>query len=98
MLIKGPLCAGFPIGVSYPHFYQADPALIEAVDGSYPEKEKHESYFYIEPVSSTTLLLYTQFSANFKEDAWTQTKILKVHALYPIIFYIIIYFVKTHFN
>ena len=67
MLIRGPLCAGFPIGVSYPHFYQADPALVEAVEGSYPEKEKHESHFYIEPVSSTTLLLCTEFSANFEK-------------------------------
>jgi CD36 family. len=59
MLIRGPLCAGFPIGVSYPHFYQGDPALVEAVEGSYPEKEKHESHFYIQSVSSTTPLLYT---------------------------------------
>jgi hypothetical protein len=43
---------GFPIGVSYPHFYQADSALVEAVEGSYPDKKKHESHFYIEPVSS----------------------------------------------
>jgi hypothetical protein len=43
---------GFPIGVSYPHFYQGDPALVEAVEGSYPDKAKHESDFYIEPVSS----------------------------------------------
>ena len=67
MLIRGPLCAGFPIGVSYPHFYQADPALVEAVEGSYPEKEKHESHFYIEPVSYTTLLLCTEFSTNFEK-------------------------------
>lgn len=67
MLIRGPLCAGFPIGVSYPHFYQADPKLVEAVEGSYPDKEKHESHFYIEPVSSKTLLLYTEFSANFEK-------------------------------
>jgi hypothetical protein len=47
----GTLYAGFPIGVSYPHFYQADPMLVEAVEGSYPDMLKHESYFYIEPVS-----------------------------------------------
>lgn len=49
---QGPMYAGFPIGVSYPHFYQGDPALVEAVEGSYPDKTKHESHFYIEPVSS----------------------------------------------
>jgi hypothetical protein len=58
MLIGDLLCAGFPIGVSYPHFYEADPKLLEAVDGSHPDKEKHETFFYIEPVSSTNLLLY----------------------------------------
>jgi len=83
ILIGGPLCAGFPIGVSYPHFYQADPALVEAVEGSYPEKEKHESHFYIEPVSSKTLLLYTEFSANFEKKVPGQKKtILKEFMCY----------------
>jgi hypothetical protein len=76
MLIRSPLCAGFPIGVSYPHFYQADPALVEAVEGSYPDKEKHESHLYIELVSSTTLLLCTKFSADF-EKMLGHKKILK---------------------
>jgi hypothetical protein len=69
-LIRGPLCAGFPIGVSYPHFYQGDPALVEAVDGSYPEKEKHESQFYIEPVSSTNLLLCRELPTNFEKKTF----------------------------
>jgi len=60
--------------VSYPHFYQADPALVEAVEGSYPEKEKHESRFYIEPVSSTTLLQCTEYSANFEKRMPGQKK------------------------
>lgn len=55
---------GFPIGVSYPHFYQADPALVEAVEGSYPEKEKHESHFYIEPKSGLPLDVTVRFQIN----------------------------------
>jgi len=99
MLIRGPLCAGFPIGVSYPHFYQAHPALVEAVEGSYPEKEKHESHFYIEPVSSTNLLLYIKCSANFeKKMLGHKNNTKKVYVLYPVISYIIICFIKTHFN
>jgi hypothetical protein len=74
-LIRDPMCAGFPIGVSYPHFYQADPALVEAVDGSYPEKEKHESHFYIELVSSTTLLLYRELFTNFEKNVKKQKSI-----------------------
>lgn len=41
---------GFPIALSYPHFYNGDPWLAENVEGSYPDKKKHESYFVIEPV------------------------------------------------
>jgi hypothetical protein len=77
MLIRGLFRAGFPIGVSYPHFYQADPALVEAVDGSYPDKEKHESHFYVEPVSSTTLLLYTALSTK-TEMMMDAKKLLKI--------------------
>jgi len=78
--------------------YQADPALLEDVEGSYPEKEKHESHFYIEPVSSTTLLLYTEFSANFEKRMPEKKSTKRVYVLYPISFHIIICFVKTHFN
>jgi hypothetical protein len=53
-----PMHTGFPIGVSYPHFYQGDPALVEAVEGSFPDKQKHESHFYIEPVSSVGLQFF----------------------------------------
>lgn len=53
---------GFPIAVSYPHFYKADPALLEAVDGSYPDPEKHESQFLVQPVSTIKAIKYTLFN------------------------------------
>jgi hypothetical protein len=81
------LCAGFPIGVSYPHFYQADPSLVEAVEGSYPEKKKHESHFYIEPVSSTSLLMYTEFSANFEKKMLRHKEILKEFVCYNLLYF-----------
>ncbi|PNF27495.1 hypothetical protein B7P43_G04284 [Cryptotermes secundus] len=40
---------GAPAYLSFPHFYQADPALLEAVEGLKPEKEKHQTYFLIQP-------------------------------------------------
>jgi hypothetical protein len=43
---------GAPAYLSFPHFYQADPALLDAVEGLKPEKEKHQTYFLIQPVSS----------------------------------------------
>lgn len=42
---------GAPAYLSFPHFYQADPALLDAVEGLKPEKEKHQTYFLIQPVS-----------------------------------------------
>lgn len=42
---------GFPIALSYPHFLDADPSLLEHVSGGIsPDRSKHESYFIINPV------------------------------------------------
>lgn len=41
---------GAPIVVSFPHFYQADPAYINAIDGLNPNKEEHETYLDLQPV------------------------------------------------
>lgn len=44
---------GFPIALSYPHFYEADPVLFDKVEsGLYPDPEKHQTFFIIEPVRS----------------------------------------------
>lgn len=40
-----------PVYLSYPHFYQADPSLLEPVEGLKSDREKHESFFKIQPVS-----------------------------------------------
>lgn len=46
----GPCQSDAPVYVSNPHFYQSDPKLLEAVEGLKPDKEKHQSYFKIQPV------------------------------------------------
>ncbi|XP_046980078.1 scavenger receptor class B member 1 [Schistocerca americana] len=38
-----------PVYLSFPHFYKADPSLLEAVVGLKPEKDKHETFFKIQP-------------------------------------------------
>ncbi|CAG2063021.1 unnamed protein product, partial [Timema podura] len=38
-----------PVYLSFPHFYKADPSLVEAFEGLKPIKEKHETYFKIQP-------------------------------------------------
>lgn len=40
-----------PTFLSLPHFYDADPYFVNAVEGLKPEKEKHEFYITLEPVS-----------------------------------------------
>lgn len=48
---------GFPIALSYPHFLDADPVLLENVTGSTPNRTEHESFFDINPVSSVDISL-----------------------------------------
>ncbi|XP_071565627.1 scavenger receptor class B member 1 isoform X2 [Temnothorax nylanderi] len=55
---------GFPIALSYPHFYKSDPSLLEAVDGLNPTKELHESYFFIQPKSGIPMDLASRFQIN----------------------------------
>lgn len=42
---------GAPVYISNPHFYLADPELLDAVVGLKPNQSIHESYFKIQPVS-----------------------------------------------
>uniref|UniRef100_A0AAQ5ZZL0 Scavenger receptor class B, member 2a n=1 Tax=Amphiprion ocellaris TaxID=80972 RepID=A0AAQ5ZZL0_AMPOC len=49
-VLKVSVCReGAPIVVSFPHFYQADPVYINAVDGLSPNKEEHETYLDLQP-------------------------------------------------
>ena len=48
---------GMPTLTSFPHFYQADETIIEQIDGLDPQKELHESYVDLHPVSFNYYLL-----------------------------------------
>ncbi|KAJ9593010.1 hypothetical protein L9F63_015329, partial [Diploptera punctata] len=39
---------GAPAYISFPHFYKADPKLLDSVEGLKPEEEKHKTYFLIQ--------------------------------------------------
>jgi scavenger receptor class B, member 1 len=43
--------SGAPVYISNPHFYQSNPKFLKEVEGLKPEKELHETYFKIQPVS-----------------------------------------------
>ncbi|KAH0550224.1 scavenger receptor class B member 1-like isoform X1 [Cotesia glomerata] len=55
---------GFPIALSYPHFYESDASLLEKVEGLEPKKDIHESYFYIQPKSGLPVDLAFRFQIN----------------------------------
>lgn len=58
------MITGFPIALSYPHFFEADTAVLDAVEGLTPEAEKHESYFFIQPTSGLPVDLAFRFQIN----------------------------------
>jgi scavenger receptor class B, member 1 len=50
---------GSPVFMSFPHYYAADEFYLNEVDGLEPIKEKHESYFTLEPVSLKLFFMKT---------------------------------------
>lgn len=55
---------GFPIALSYPHFYKTDPSVLAAVEGLNPRADLHESYAYIQPKSGLPVSLAFRFQIN----------------------------------
>lgn len=62
-----------PTVFSWPHFYQADESLLEYALGVNPEKEKHETYLELEPVSKPIKILLT-FIFNINLDDWNSSQ------------------------
>lgn len=50
-------CLGVPITLSMPHFYNADPSLLDAVEGLSPNKKDHEIFLKMELVNCILTLL-----------------------------------------
>lgn len=46
-----------PMFISHPHFYNADPSLVDAVEGLHPSKEQHGLFLDVHPVSDTPWVL-----------------------------------------
>ena len=44
-----------PVYLSYPHFLNGDPSLVEAVEGLKPDPEVHGTFFKIQPKLGVTL-------------------------------------------
>ncbi|XP_030384862.1 protein peste [Scaptodrosophila lebanonensis] len=61
--------------MSYPHFYKADPSLLDAVEGLQPEKEKHEFFMTLEPNAGVPMDVGGGFQANYLLEPVQQVKI-----------------------
>ncbi|KAG6457055.1 hypothetical protein O3G_MSEX010083 [Manduca sexta] len=57
-----------PVYLSYPHFYDADPSLLAPFEGLNPDKQKHESYFLIQPKIGVPLEGFVRVQLNMKVD------------------------------
>ncbi|XP_041970345.1 scavenger receptor class B member 1-like isoform X2 [Aricia agestis] len=55
---------GFPIALSYPHFYKGDDILFEKVEGLTPNREQHETRLYINPKSGFPMDLSAKIQIN----------------------------------
>lgn len=64
----GPCHHDAPLYVSHPHFYGADPKLLEKFDGLSPDKEKHGTYFKIQPKVGVPLEGKVRAQVNIKVE------------------------------
>jgi len=55
---------GAPLALSYPHFYQADPHYLNAVEGLQPDKERHQFYVDVSPEFGFPLAIRPRFQLN----------------------------------
>ncbi|CAK1546487.1 unnamed protein product [Leptosia nina] len=75
-----------PVYLSYPHFYDADPTLLDQVEGLKPDKEKHESYFMIQPKIGVPLEGQIRVQLNLKVDRAANIRVNNIHKFPDIVF------------
>lgn len=82
----GPCQSDAPIYLSFPHFYKADPTLLDAVDGLKPDPEKHETYFKIQPKLGVPLEGKVRVQLNIKVERARNVETVKnfPSIVYPI--------------
>ncbi|ELK37104.1 Lysosome membrane protein 2 [Myotis davidii] len=67
---------GAPIILSFPHFYQADQSFVSAIDGMHPNKDHHETFVDINPLTGFILRAAKRFQINVyvkKIDGFSET-------------------------
>lgn len=59
-----PCYYNIPAAVSLPHFLNADPSLLEEVDGLHPDKEKHETYVILQQTFGLPIYVRSRIQTN----------------------------------
>lgn len=82
----GPCQSDAPVYLSFPHFYDADPSLLDAVEGLKPDEMKHRSYFKIQPRLGVPVEGKIRVQLNLKvERAWNIASVKNFPSMvYPI--------------
>lgn len=55
---------GTPVFMSFPHYYAADPYYLQHVDGLQPDREKHEFFMTMEPMTGVPLDVAARLQIN----------------------------------
>ncbi|CAJ1069291.1 lysosome membrane protein 2a isoform X2 [Xyrichtys novacula] len=88
-VLKVSVCReGAPIVVSFPHFYQADPKYINAVEGLSPNKEEHETYLDLQPTTGVPIRACKRAQLNIilkRVQGFPKTKFIN-ETIFPIMF------------
>lgn len=58
-------CFAIPALLSFPHFLHADPKYLELVEGLSPDKDKHETFVQLEPLSGAPMTGAKRVQFNF---------------------------------
>ncbi|XP_012529768.1 scavenger receptor class B member 1 [Monomorium pharaonis] len=59
-----PCYYNIPAAVSLPHFLDADPSLLENVEGIKPDREKHESYVILQETLGVPIFFHSRMQTN----------------------------------
>lgn len=74
--------------VSFPHFYNADPKYINAIDGLSPNQEEHETYLDVNPMTGLPIRACRRGQVNIILNrilGFPRTKLIK-ETIFPIMY------------
>ncbi|EFN74299.1 Scavenger receptor class B member 1, partial [Camponotus floridanus] len=66
-----------PVYLSFPHFYKADPKLLNAVDGLKPMENLHQTYFKIQPKLGVPIEAKARVQLNLKVERQRNIAVVK---------------------